>query len=214
MVLSCCGKVLVRHLGFLRGGLVVEVGSGSGQHVAHFAKLLPALTFQPTEYPGHPSPLAAPQDEEKILRSIGSYTSGLPNCRAGVALDATALVASDLCPDGSAAAVVAINVAHISPPVVLEGLVAGAGRKLAPGVGCLVLYGPWAVEGRVEGAGNQRFDAMLRRLDPSFGLRDTAELRRLAQVHGLQLVDMVHFPQSNNYALVLRKRKGAAATAT
>ena len=30
-------------------GLVLEIGSGTGQHVAHFAKALPALTFRPSE---------------------------------------------------------------------------------------------------------------------------------------------------------------------
>ena len=30
-------------------GLVLEIGSGTGPHVAHFAKALPALTFQPSE---------------------------------------------------------------------------------------------------------------------------------------------------------------------
>src|SRR5262245_56491279 len=30
-------------------GLVLEIGSGTGQHVTHFAKALPNLTFQPGE---------------------------------------------------------------------------------------------------------------------------------------------------------------------
>ncbi|HUF44802.1 MAG TPA: DUF938 domain-containing protein, partial [Aestuariivirgaceae bacterium] len=30
-------------------GLVVEIASGTGQHVVHFADALPRLTWQPTE---------------------------------------------------------------------------------------------------------------------------------------------------------------------
>ena len=75
---DCIGKALERHIGGScpdnndgsKNNLVLEIGSGSGQHIVHFATLLPHLQFQPTEYPGHPNPKAKTQQLDKILISI------------------------------------------------------------------------------------------------------------------------------------------------
>ena len=47
-----------RFLSVFADGIVLEIGSGSGQHVSFLATILPHLHFLPTEYPGHPSPRA------------------------------------------------------------------------------------------------------------------------------------------------------------
>ena len=62
-------------------GLVLEIGSGTGQHVAHFAKALPALTFQPREYeavdrsPG-PGGILDGRQRGPIRRNEGPWPGG------------------------------------------------------------------------------------------------------------------------------------------
>ena len=129
-------------LGSLSEGTVLEVGSGSGQHVVEMATALPALTFQPTEYPGHPNPRADPQDIDRILGSIRASVAAasLANVKDAAFLDASALAsaATDaVAPPGSLAAIGCFNVVHISPIEVLNGLLAGASAKLRPGYACV-----------------------------------------------------------------------------
>src|SRR5205085_4286000 len=60
-------------------GLVLEIGSGTGQHVTHFAKALPGLTWQPTEM------------DEARHASIAAWIAHekLPNVEAPLAFDVT-----------------------------------------------------------------------------------------------------------------------------
>ena len=60
-------------------GVVLEIASGSGEHVAHFAAALPGLTFQPSD----PNPEARASIDAWIAQT------GLPNIRPAVALDAS-----------------------------------------------------------------------------------------------------------------------------
>src|SRR5262245_42546840 len=63
-------------------GLVLEVASGTGEHVAHFAQSCPALTFQPSDLD--------PQHRASI--DAWSAALGLGNVRPAVVLDVTAEV--------------------------------------------------------------------------------------------------------------------------
>ena len=75
--------VLVRHLP--PTGRVLEVASGSGQHVAYLAPLHPGLQFQPTEYCGGGvgggasivDGAATTTADEERLRSIRAWTKGM-----------------------------------------------------------------------------------------------------------------------------------------
>jgi len=167
-------------------GLVLEIGSGTGQHAAHFARALPGLTFQPSEMsvPSH--------------ASIAGWTEGLANVRPPIAFDVMSLP----WPVRSADAIVCINVIHISPWEATLALMRGAGEILPPG-GVLATYGPYRREGRHTAPSNEAFDASLRSRDPRWGVRDMEEVVAAARAQGLELEETVAMP-ANNFMLVLR----------
>ena len=81
-------------------GCVLEVSSGTGQHIVHFARVMPHLVWQPTE-----------RDHE-CLRSIAAWSAfeGLANVKPPLALD----VHDEVWPTGPVDAAVCINMIHIA----------------------------------------------------------------------------------------------------
>jgi hypothetical protein len=68
-----------------------------------------------------------------------------------------------------------------------------------------VLYGPFKRDGVHTAPSNAAFDDELRRRDPSWGIRDIADIAAEATRHGLELEEIVDMP-ANNFILVLRRR--------
>jgi len=170
-------------------GLVLEVASGSGQHVVHFAATLPALDWQPSD----PDPAA--------LVSIESWRQevGLPNVRPPLRLDASA----DW-PVERADAILCVNMVHISPWEATLGLMKGAGAVLPPG-GLLYLYGPYLRENVETAPSNLAFDASLKARDPQWGLRRVEDVIAAAEGEGLVLRRLLEMP-ANNLSLIFRRR--------
>ena len=173
----------------LSSGLVLEVASGSGQHVVHFAAALPALDWQPSD----PDPAA--------LASIESWRqeAGLPNVRPPLRLDASA----DW-PVERADAILCVNMVHISPWEATLGLMKGAGAVLPPG-GLLYLYGPYLRENVETAPSNLAFDASLKARDPQWGLRRVEDVIAAAEGEGLVLRRLLEMP-ANNLSLIFRRR--------
>ncbi len=175
--------VLRRHLP--ARGLVLEVASGSGEHVLHFAAGLPGLVFQPSD-----------RDAE-ARASIDAWTAEAPNIRRAIALDAAAAA----WPIAAAEAVLCINMIHIAPWAAAEGLFRGAARLLPPG-GKLVLYGPFRRGGAHTAPGNTAFDEALRAQDPAWGVRDLEAVAAAAAACGFAPPVIEPMP-ANNLVLVL-----------
>ncbi len=174
-------------------GLVLEIGSGTGQHVAHFAQALPALTFQPSE-----------MDVERHA-SIAAWAAAgkLSNVKPPLAFDVT----KRPWPVSAADAIVCINVIHISPWQATLALMAGAGAILSAG-GVLVTYGPYLRGGAHTSQSNQAFDAGLHARNPLWGVRDVDTVAQVAGSEGLALEELVPMP-ANNFTLVWRKSNGS-----
>lgn len=175
-------------------GLVLEVASGSGEHVVFFASALPVLQFQPTD--------RDPEARASITAHVRE--ANLPNVRAPIELDA----ASPRWTIAQADAVLCINMIHIAPLAATRGLFAGAARVLPPGAP-LLTYGPYRFSGRFTAESNAAFDRSLRAQDPAWGVRDVDELFPLAVAHGLHPERTVALP-ANNHALVFRRVSPAA----
>jgi SAM-dependent methyltransferase len=168
---------------------VLEIASGTGEHAVWFSGALPAVTWQPTDQ----DPVA--------LKSIAAWRdiTGLPNVLPPLPLDA----AAETWPVARADAVVAINMVHIAPWTVTQGLIAGAARVLSAG-GLLFLYGPFREAGVHAGAGNAAFDADLRAQNPSWGIRDLDDITALASQHGFDAPERIAMP-ANNLSVVFRR---------
>jgi len=179
---------------FPESGVVVEVASGTGQHVGCFARqLAPALQWQPTEV------------DAAAFGSIAAHCEGLDNVRAPLVLDASAAAwpAPLEQQAGQVAAVLCINMTHIAPWAATLGLLRGAGRLLRSG-GVLALYGPFMVDGVIEPESNVAFDRALRQRNPLWGYRDLEQIKREARAARLAHVQTVPMP-ANNHLLVLRR---------
>lgn len=172
-----------------RTGTVLEIASGSGEHVLHFARALPGLVFQPSD----PNPEAR--------RSIAAWAaeSGLANLRPPLALDA----AAPSWPVTTADAVLCINMIHISPWAATEGLMRGAAVILPPN-GPLYLYGPYRRAGVATAPSNEAFDRDLRGRNPAWGLRELGTVAALAEHAGFSPPAITEMP-ANNLSVVFRR---------
>lgn len=172
-----------------QSGTVLEIASGSGEHIIHFAALLPALTWQPSD----PSPEARASIRE------WSEAEGAANVLPPLDLDA----ASDTWPVEHADAMIAINMVHISPWPATQGLLRAAGNLLPPG-GALFLYGPYRRIGQPLVQSNVDFDADLRARNPAWGIRQLEEVASTAEQSGLVLNSVVEMP-ANNLSVIFRR---------
>ncbi len=170
-------------------GTVLEVASGTGQHVAAFAAAHLHLEWIPSD------------PDLDARRSIQAYRAEHPGSNLHAALDL------DVCgawPEVSAAAMININMIHISPWEATEGLMAGAGQVLTPGAPVL-LYGPYKRNGQHTAPSNAEFDQWLKSKSTDYGVRDLERVAEVAHRQGLDLEEVVPMP-ANNFTVVFRRR--------
>jgi hypothetical protein len=174
-----------------REGVVLEIASGSGQHVVSFARALPSISWQPTDAdPAHVASIDAWRASEAA-----------ENVAPALLLD----VEAQPWPVRRADAIFCANMIHIAPWSACLALLDGAASLLGPDAP-LVIYGPFREGGAHTAASNEGFDASLRARDPRWGVRDLDEVLAEARARGLVHDSTVRMP-ANNLTVVLRRSR-------
>ncbi len=182
-ILAVLKRVLPTH------GMVLEIGCGTGEHAVCLASGIPALTWLPSD----------PDPASRASTASWIKVKGLKNVLAPLDIDVCAAQwgVEQLAPFD---AIVSINMVHIAPWTATLGLFAGAARLLGAG-GLLSLYGPFMHNGMHNAPSNAAFDESLKARNPCWGLRDIADLGRVADASGLRLAQTIEMP-ANNMLLV------------
>jgi len=180
-------------------GTVLEIASGTGEHAVWFAANLPGVVIQPSD----------PDEEHRASIAAWTRFTGVANVHAPLAIDVEAAgwetgegVPRDV------AAILCINMIHISPWAATLGLMRGAGALLPPG-GVLYLYGAYKRGGGHTAPSNASFDASLRARDPEWGVRDLEAVTAAASDAGLAPESVIEMP-ANNLSVILRRRVNGA----
>jgi SAM-dependent methyltransferase len=173
------------------GGTVLEIASGTGQHVAHFAAATPHLDWRPSDPDPHSIELIAARLAAGALRNV----------RAPLLLD----VHEEPWPGAAQCDfLVCINMLHIAPWSATAALFRGAQRHLrcaGAGAGSLLTYGPYMENGAHTAPSNAAFDQSLRARNPAWGVRDVGAVAAVAREAGFQLAHIERMP-ANNLCLI------------
>lgn len=165
--------------------VVFEFGSGTGQHLCHFAAHLPDVLWQPS-------------DLADKLPGIRQWIaeSGRSNILPPLELD----LSTTQKPAAEISVCYSANTLHIVSWPLVEQLFRHAAIMLGNG-GKLLIYGPYTFNGEHVSDGNRQFDLQLRGEDPHSGIRDANDLDQLARQCGFAPARVIGMP-ANNHVLV------------
>lgn len=167
-------------------GRALEIASGTGQHIVHFAKALPGLHWHPTDV------------EAKRLASINAFADGTANIAPARHLNATE--AGWAAKVGPFDLIFLSNLLHLITTPEAQAVIHEVARALRSG-GPFILYGPFKRGGKLTSAGDEKFHAELRGADPDIGYKDDADIAQWLSAANLNLHDRIEMP-ANNLAFI------------
>ena len=173
----------------------LEIASGSGQHIAHFAPHFPQVTFYPSEY------------DEELFSSIIAHCSEFSNIKSPVKIDISKKYSNwstEIFEENTFDYMYASNLMHISPYQCSIGLLRNAARLLCKN-GILFTYGPFSIDGKLHPESNIKFDKSLKSRDPEWGIRDITDLRKIGQECNI-ILSKIHEMPANNKTLIWIKQ--------
>lgn len=180
-------------LGVLRdympaSGQAVEFASGTGQHIAAFAKAYPDVVWTPTEV------------EPERLASIRAWRGGSGLANLEPPLDLNIEEAEWPFARASLDVALTVNLLHLISEDAMRSLFDGVARTLKPGGTCFI-YGPFQRAGQFVSEGDRSFHASLAAQDPSIGYKNREAVEAMAVSCGLTVQEWREMP-ANNLMLV------------
>jgi hypothetical protein len=170
-------------------GRVLEIASGSGQHISFFAQEFSDLEWIPTDIdPAGRASVDAWIAHEKLL-----------NVQPCLDLDVT----KPSWPVEKLQFLYCANMIHIAPWEACLGLFSGAAQSLEDNAH-LFLYGPFIIEDIPTALSNLQFDASLKNRNPTWGIRNLKDVKSVAEENGFQFLDWIAMP-ANNYCVIFQK---------
>jgi cyclopropane fatty-acyl-phospholipid synthase-like methyltransferase len=166
-------------------GTVLEIASGTGEHIGHFAPALPGLQWIPSD----PDAAQRASIRARIRHECGTNVT-----------DPLGLDVLKPWPVLTVDAVITANLLHVSDSAALPALLEGAAGVLTP-EGLLAIYGPFRRGGGHTSPGNRQFDEALRRENPAWGIRDVEAVEACAEATGFAAMEVVEMPANHLYLL-------------
>ncbi|KAK4884670.1 hypothetical protein RN001_000941 [Aquatica leii] len=186
-------EVLQKHIPTNTQGNLLEIASGTGQHASFFAEHFPKLIFHPSEY------------DYSLFASLRAYAKDTPtkNVRDPIEIDVTTPYTSWNLSHQHYDYILNINMIHISPYSSTIGLFQNCSKLLKPN-GLMIMYGPYACDGVIIPESNINFDRGLRMQNKEWGLRDIQDLKSLAAINNMELIEKYNLP-ANNMCLIWKQ---------
>jgi len=186
--------VLKNQLDANQNGFALEISSGTGQHIVHFAQYFTKWKWQPSDVDQH------------YTNSVKAYLeeTKLENILSPVFLDVTDNSTwNNIFTKQSIDLMFNSNMIHITPIECTYGLFKVAG-DLLKSKGKLITYGPYSIDGVLQPQSNINFDKNLKSNNAAWGVRDTRLLAEHATKNDMKLIEIIDLP-SNNKCIVFVK---------
>jgi len=169
---------------------VLEYGSGTAQHIVHFAKALPSVHWIPSDLPEQLPGIRQWIEEARC-----------PNILQSIELD---LRSVDI-PNIEVTACYTANTFHIVSWQSVQHAFSYSAALLSEGEKFLC-YGPFSKNGKHNSQGNSEFDKQLRANNSKSGIRDLIELDALATHSGFVPLRAIPMPANNQLLVWMRDK--------
>ena len=179
----------------LKKGVVLEIGSGSGEHGIEFQKRFPEIIWQTSD----------PKLEyRKSIISWIAHEKLSIKMPEPIEIDVTKVpwpITNKLVENLQM--IISINMIHIAPWECTKSLFKESGKLLNYGK-FLILYGPFKIADKHVSKSNQLFDKSLKIQNNNWGVRNLEEVNKEAIINGFQQKELIQMP-ANNFTLIYKK---------